>query len=196
MINGSNAINSIKTLKTRFFFGLTGLLFFASCENDLKDVERIAANKVSVPVDKSTDVTAIYSDSAVVKGKLLTPLLNQYKTKNYSEMPKGLTLIFYDENLVESTRITADYGIRYENEKRVELRKNVVVTTSKGDIFKSEELNWDESKHQVYSNQLVNVIKNDGTNILGSSFRSDENFNNPIIENAHGDFATGNRFNQ
>lgn len=194
MISGSNAINSTK-LKANFLCAVIGILLLVSCENDLKDVERIAANKVSVPVDKSTDVIAIYSDSAVVKGKLLTPLLNQYKTKNYSEMPNGLTLIFYDKDLVESTRVTSDYGIRYENEKRVELRKNVVVTTAKGDIFKSEELIWDETKHQVYSNQLVNVIKKDGTNILGSSFRSDENFDNPIIENAHGDFATGNRLN-
>jgi LPS export ABC transporter protein LptC len=195
MISGSNAINSIRTLKASFLFCISGLLLFASCENDLKDVERISANKVSVPVDKSTDVTAIYSDSAVVKGKLITPLLNQYKTKNYSEMPKGLTLIFYDKDLVESTRITADYGIRYENEKRVELRKNVVVTTSKGDVYKSEELIWDEAKHEVYSNQLIHVTRLDGTDVIGSSFRSDENFNNPIIENMHGPISTGNRFN-
>jgi len=110
-------------------------------------------------------------------------------------MPKGLTLIFYDKNLEESTRVVSDYGIRYENEKKVVLRKNVVVTTVKGDIFKSEELIWDEAKHTVYSNQLVNIIRKDGTNLLGSSFRSDENFNNPIIENAHGPLSTGDRLN-
>jgi len=181
-----------------FLTGILSLFILASCENDLKDVERISANKVSVPVDKSTDVTIIYSDSAVVKGKLTTPLLNQYKKQgsvDHTEMPKGLTIIFYDKNQNETSRVVADYGIRYENQKRVELRKNVVVTNQKGDVFKSEELIWDENKQMFYSNQLVNIIKQDGTNIYGAGFRSDENFNNPVIDKAYGNLMTGDKLN-
>lgn len=168
--------------------------FFSSCENDLKDVEKISAKKLSVPVDRSTGVTVIYSDSAVVKARLTSPLVYQYKTAEpYIEMPKGVTIVFFDENLKESSRVVADYAIRRETQKQVELRKNVVVTNSKGDVFKSEELIWDENKGMFYSNQLVNIIKPDGTNIFGSGFRSDENFDRPVIERAYGNLSTGGR---
>lgn len=110
-------------------------------------------------------------------------------------MPKGLTIIFYDERQEESSRVVADYGIRYETEQRVELRKNVVVTNVKGDTFKSEELIWDERKRMFYSNQLVNIIKQDGTNIFGSGFRSDQNFDNPVIDKAYGNLMTGDKLN-
>lgn len=175
-----------------YFFAL-GCLLFISCENDLKEIEKISA-KTKVSADTSKGVEIILSDSAVVKGKLLAPLLLYYNTSNpYNEMPKGLTVIFYDEFQKESSRITADHGIRRENEHLVELRKNVVVTTQKGDTFKSEELFWDETKKVFYSNQLVNITKPDGTSITGTQFRSDQNFDNPVINNATGSLATGNK---
>jgi LPS export ABC transporter protein LptC len=178
------------------FAGFLLCISLVSCENDLKDVERISAKTVSVPVDKSYGVTVIYSDSAVVKAKFTAKEMFHYKTVTnpYYEMPKGITIIFFDENQKESSRVVSDYAIRRENEKQVELRKNVVVTNVKGDVFKSEELIWDEAKQRFYSNQLVNIIKPDGTNIFGSGFRSDQSFNNPEIDRAYGNLATGNRF--
>ncbi|WP_256012698.1 LPS export ABC transporter periplasmic protein LptC [Desertivirga xinjiangensis] len=174
--------------------GLLTSMLVASCENDLRDVEKVSSKKQDVPVDKSYGVTIIYSDSAKVKGKLLTPELLQFHTANpYYEFPKGITIIFFDENLNESSRVVSDYAVRREHEKQVELRKNVVVTNVKGDVFKSEELIWDEVKQQFFSNQLVNIIKPDGTNIFGSGFRSDQNFDKPIIERAYGNLATGNQ---
>ncbi|MBC7915068.1 MAG: LPS export ABC transporter periplasmic protein LptC [Pyrinomonadaceae bacterium] len=175
-------------------FGLSCISGFLllSCENDLKDIEKISAKKNSVQVDKSYGVEVIFSDSAKVKGKLITPELHDYKTANpYFFMPKGVTVIFYDENQQETQRITADEGIRRQNEKLIELRKNVIVTTKKGDIFKSEELFYDENKKSFYSNLLVNITKLDGTNIYGTKFISDQNFENPVIDQATGNIPTG-----
>lgn len=165
----------------------------SSCENDLRDVENIAAQKQMVPVDKSYGVTIIRSDSAVVQAKMITPELHHYKTVNpYYELPKGVTIILYDKDLKESARAVSDYAITKNNDKLIELRRNVVVTSAKGDVFKSEELIWDQTKQQFYSNQLVNIIKPDGTNIFGSGFRSDQNFEKPVIERAYGNLAPGN----
>ena len=176
-----------------FFSVLLSFLFIA-CENDLRDIEKVSSRIVNVPVDTSRGVEVIMSDSGVVKGKLITPLLLIYNTAHpYNEMPNGLTVIFFDENQKETSRIVADHGIRREQEKLVELRGNVVVTTQKGDVFKSEELFWDESKKIFYSNQLVNITKPDGTSINGTNFQSDQNFENPIIQNATGSLATGDK---
>jgi LPS export ABC transporter protein LptC len=194
MINGFKNTNTIKlSLVSKLqLICLAGSVILFACENDLKEIEKISKRTQGVQVDKSYGVEIIFSDSAVVKGKLITPELHDYKTtKPYYFMPKGVTVIFYDENQQETQRITADEGVRRENEKLIELRKNVVVTTKKGDVFKSEELFYDENKKIFYSNLLVNISKPDGTNIYGTRFKSDQNFNNPVIDQATGNIPTG-----
>jgi hypothetical protein len=113
-----------------------GIVLQFSCENNLRDVEKISAKKMLVPVDKSIGVEIIYSDSARVKGKLITPELLSFKTEMpYIEMKKGVIVIFYDKNQQETSRVKADYAIRRERENRVELKRNVVVTNIKGETF-------------------------------------------------------------
>lgn len=159
-----------------------------ACENDLKDVEKISAKAVAIPVDTSTGVEIIYSDSAKVQAKLITPELLHYNTaKPYYEMKKGVTVIMYDDFLVETTRITADYAIQRENEKVVELRKNVVVTNKKGETFKSEELIWDQNTRRCYSNKLVSIITSSQT-IYGTTFWAKEDFSYYEIMQSTGNF--------
>jgi LPS export ABC transporter protein LptC len=175
------------------YFIFWGCFLFAACENDFRDIQKASSYSVDIPVDTFKGVEIIFSDSAVVKGKLITPLMLNFSTENpYHEMPKGLTAIFYDENQRESSRIIADHGTRRVNEKLIELRRNVVVTTQQGDTFKSDELFWDETRKIFYSNQLVTITKPDGTSISGTQFQSDQNFENPVIQNASGSLATGN----
>jgi LPS export ABC transporter protein LptC len=147
----------------------------ASCENDLKDVEKIASHNRGVPVDITYGVTAIYSDSAVVKAKLSTPIFKSYKTKNpYSVMPEGVTIIFYDEKQKESGRITSEMAIRREKEQVVEFRKNVVVTDNQGNTFKSEELLWYEALHKIISRKPVVITDKSGFPISGTGFEAPE----------------------
>lgn len=159
-----------------FFCAAVITLLAASCENDLKDVEKISSQKAALPVDRSTGVELTYSDSAEVKAKLLAPELLQYNTANpYYEMNKGVTIIIYDENQQETSRITADKGLRRQNEKIVELRNNVVVVNKKGETFKSEELIWNENTRRCYSNKLVSITTANQT-IYGTSFWAPEDF--------------------
>ena len=156
---------------------IAGLALITGCENDLKDIQKISAKEVNLPIERYTDVDVIYSDSARVKAHMTAPLMIEYKTdKPYTEMPNGVKVIFYDKNLVESSTIIADYGIRREKEKNIELRKNVVGTNAKGDTFTSDELIWDEGTKQIHSNKLVHVKMADGSITDGTSFVSDESF--------------------
>ncbi|WP_423147477.1 LPS export ABC transporter periplasmic protein LptC [Rubrolithibacter danxiaensis] len=170
------------------FVALVYSLLFVCCENDLKDVERISSKNVSIPVDRSYGVEILYSDSAVVKGKLITPLLLTYKTEDpYYEMPKGVTIIFLDSTLKESSRVTADYAIRREKENKVELRKNVVAVNKEGKTFKSDELIWDENKRRFSSNKLVAITTKNQT-IYGTSFWANESFTYYEIQQSTGNF--------
>lgn len=170
-----------------FIFALL-VVFGSSCENDLKDVERISSKSVTLPVDKSYGVQIIYSDSAVVKGKLITPELLHYKTSRpYYEMPKGVTIIMYDKNRHQTSNVKADYAIRRENEKIVELRKNVVAVNEDGKTFRSDELIWDENLRRFYSNKLVSITTKSQT-IYGTSFWSNESFTYYEIKQSTGNF--------
>jgi len=175
--------------------GLFGVLFLvcisfiSGCENDLKDVEQISAKKLTVPVDKTIGVTVIYSDSSVVKAKMITPEYLHYKTeKPYIEMKKGVVVIFYDANQQETSRVKSDYAIRRENEKVVELQKNVVATNNKGQTFKSEELIWDEAKGRFFSNRLVSITSQ-GNTLFGTNFWSNQDFSYYEINQATGDLS-------
>jgi LPS export ABC transporter protein LptC len=174
--------------------GKAGALFFLclflfSCENDLRDVEKLSSQQTEIPVDKSTGVTVIYSDSAKVKAKMITPELLQYKTdKPYTEMKKGVTVVFYDQYQQESSTIRADYAIRRERESIVELRRNVVAVNNKGETFKSEELIWNDALKRFYSNKLVTITS--GENIIhGTSFWANEDFSYYEITQSTGDLS-------
>ena len=157
---------------------IAGLAFLTSCENDLKDLQKISAAEVNKPIERYTDVDVIYSDSAKVKAHMKAPLMIKYDVKNpYTEMPKGVKVIFYDNNLSQTCTITSDYAIYHEKEKLIELDKNVVGTNVKGETFNSDELIWDENTKQIHSNKLVHVKMTDGSILDGANFTSDEALN-------------------
>ena len=176
--------------KAYIFYSLLVCTVFAqvACENDLKDVEEISSKKNPIPVDKSSGVEIIYSDSAVVKAKLIAPELLHFKTKNpYYEMNKGVTIIFYNEVMQESNRVTADQAIRRENERRVELKQNVVATNKKGETFKSDELIWNENTKRFTSSKVVSVSFS-GNTFYGTSFWANEDFSYYEMDQATGNF--------
>src|SRR5215216_5702570 len=73
-------------------FGLT------ACENDLENIKKIANMTSGAAVDTTRGVDVIYSDSAVVKGRMLTSLLIKYSTdKPYDIMPDGVKVISFDK---------------------------------------------------------------------------------------------------
>lgn len=166
---------------------LTGI--FISCENDLAEVDRIASIQAEEPVDISKRVTVIFSDSAVVKAKLVAPEMRNYTEVDepYYEFKEGITIYFYDPNGKETQRITADYAIRKELKELVEFRNNVVITRADGVIIKTEELIHDEGENIFYNFQPITGYSSDGRNTFqGASFKSDGAFKNIEVQNTTG----------
>jgi len=153
---------------------LTGMLFLSACENDLKKVQQLSANQLNMDVDTIHGVDIIFSDSAKVKFRILSPLLLQYQGKKpYNLMPKTVNAIIF-EDMVQTGSITADTGIQSDVDKKIQFRKNVVAKNDKGDTYKSDELIWDQSTKTVYSTKMVQITSANGdvTNI--NSFVSDD----------------------
>ncbi|MDB5030929.1 LPS export ABC transporter periplasmic protein LptC [Mucilaginibacter sp.] len=159
---------------------LLSMLLLGACENDLKKIQEISAKLVSQPIDTTRGVEVIYSDSAIVKGKMLTPLLIHYAVaKSYYIMPKGVKVIFYDKNTTESGTIVSDSAVQRDKEQLTEFYKNVVATNAQGETFKSDELIWDQVKQIIYSNKPVQVTTSDGNVINGINFKSDDKLSHP-----------------
>jgi len=163
------------------------ILFFSSCENELKDVERIANIEAEEPIDISYGVTLIYSDSALVKAKLISSKMIKHNIDSpFYEFPKDVLLIFYDKNKKEERRVTSDYGLYFEKKDLVELRHNVVVNMADGTVFKSEELFWDNTKRIFYNTMPLTIKTPNGDVMAGNFFEADENFDNRKVNGPRG----------
>ena len=160
-------------------FALCSISFLlSSCGgDDLKKVPSIAANKITLSKDRTYGVEVVYSDSAKVKAKGYAPVLDKVTPSAgaaYSEMPKGVKIYFYDDNLKSKGSITSDYAINKETEKITIFKKNVVVV-SDNMTFTTEELTWDENK-RMYFSPTGTIVTNDGNRVTGTSFSAPQDF--------------------
>ena len=165
-------------------------VFFLSCENDLKKVQQISSKEVNKPVETTIGVDVIYSDSAKVKARMTAPIMLNYtatKTvKPYYEMPNGVHIDFYDQKQKIISTVTAEYAITKNDNKIIELHRNVVVVNDKGDTFKSQELTWDQLAKKFYSNQFSTLTQKEGNVISGSTFKCNEDLSYPEFGQATG----------
>jgi LPS export ABC transporter protein LptC len=171
--------------------GLTAIsMLSASCTNDLKKIQEISAKQVNSGADTTRGVDLIISDSAKVKARMLAPLMLQYdfpdNTKSYMLLSKGVKIIMFDKNQQQSGTIIADTAYYYASQKMIKLRKNVVATSSKGDIFKSQELNWDQLNHKITSNKPVDITMSNGNTGHGTAMETNEKFSPLTIQNQTG----------
>jgi len=183
-----------RQLKKPAIKGLMLLLpvFFLSCENDLKKVKQISGKEVNKPVETTIGVDVIYSDSAKVKARMTAPVMLNHtatkKVKSYYEMPKGVHIDFYDPKQKLISTVTAENAVTKNDNKIIELHRNVVVVNDKGDTFKSEELIWDQLGKKFYSNQFSTMTQKDGNTISGSIFKCNEDLSNPEFLQSTGTF--------
>lgn len=183
-----------KALTIAFF--LFSLLFFQACENDVAVVNTItSATKKESPIESSKNVVFYYSDSARIRSCLKTPQVDHYLGKKpYYEMVKGLDVVFYDQNRKEQTKLTANYGIGYdngENENKMsvmEAKGNVIVINEKGDKLNTEHLVWNSQTKKIYTNEFVKITTKDEV-IWGNGLEAEEDFSEYEIKQVKGQIA-------
>ncbi len=165
---------------------LSGALLF-SCENDISVVNSLQPND-DAPVQSSYQVESFITDSGKVRIILRAPVIDSYQQpEEYTEMPKGVFLMFIDSTGKASSSLRADYAINKTKEKKVIAKYNVIAVNSEGDSLFTEKLIWDQKKRQIYTNQPVKVVSTDRT-IFGDGLTADENFDNWQILHPTGEF--------
>lgn len=183
MVGGPKKLSNLYTLA---ILGCTLLL--CSCENSLEDIKKVSSDDANKPISRSIDVDVIYSDSALVKAHMTSPLSIDVtdEKKPYTEMPKGVKIIFYNDDLTVKGTITSDYAIRYAD--AIVFRKNVVAVNAEGEKFKSEELIDSTNAKKYYSSKAVQITMTNGDVVEGTGFKSNDSLYPWHIEHTTGIF--------
>jgi LPS export ABC transporter protein LptC len=171
---------------------LTISLSLVACENDIDVVNSItSATENKLPLESSKNVEFLYSDSAVVRAKLIAPQIDRYGgKKQYLELPKGMNVVFYQADKTEQTKLTANYGIGYDNGtgvmEKMEAKGNVIVINEKGDRLNTEHLTWNVLTKKIYTDDFVKITTKDQV-IWGDGMDADQDFSKYEIKNVKGE---------
>ncbi|MFI5221715.1 MAG: LPS export ABC transporter periplasmic protein LptC [Bacteroidia bacterium] len=165
---------SIRKIQGLIFFLLCA--GFISCQNDIEKV-RVMTEKNNLPVETGKTVQMNYTDSGYLKARVFAPLMERYANdeKNYTEMKKGLTAYFFNRNRKVESYLRSKYAIRYDRDRRMVARTDVVLVNYKGDTLNTEELNWDENTQRIFSDKAVRITTPDEI-IFGEGFESSTEF--------------------
>jgi LPS export ABC transporter protein LptC len=172
------------------FFILLGLLSLTACENSIDVINSTSsALQNQLPIESSKNIQVLYSDSAVVRAKLIAPQADHFATKKpYYEMPKGMQITFFNKNKKEETKLTANYGIGYDTGsgmEKMEAKGNVIVINEKGDKLNTEHLTWNALTRKIYTDEFVKITTKDQV-IWGDGMEANENFTRYEIKNVKG----------
>ncbi|MEZ5046888.1 MAG: LPS export ABC transporter periplasmic protein LptC [Chitinophagaceae bacterium] len=165
---------------------LGSILLLAACNRDIEKAKGIL-NTNELNTDIAKDVTIFYSKDGDTKAKLATPVFKHMLKANptYVEMPKGLVAHFYDENKNPTTKLTAKYGLLYEQTNNVLVRDSVVVSNIKNEKLETEELIWNEKLQRFFTDKFVKITT--PTQIIyGDGLESNQTFTSYKIMNVKG----------
>lgn len=166
-----------------FYVGLS--LFLIGCKNDLDDAKKITSRS-NVNIERGKDIEIIYSSMGENKIKAFAPTLLRFNTeKPYVEFVDGVKINFYDKDGNVETSMTAKHATVQDGTSLMIARNDVVVTNLKGEKLNTEELVWDESRKQIYSNSFVKITTEDEI-LMGQGMESNETFTDYTIKKITG----------
>lgn len=177
-------------MKIHLYLPILALLFLTSCQEEKKHTAPAIYPRDSVAVMTSFGVNTLISDSGLIKYRIVTERweINQAKQPSRWTFDKGLFLEQFDEKFHIEAYIQCDTAYYFDQEKLWELRGRVRVRTIDGMRFASQELYWDQNKHELYSHKFSRLVTPD-REMQGTYFVSDEKLTRYTISNSKGSFA-------
>lgn len=178
--------------KTGLFCICMMFLLLAACQEQVEHTAPAIREKDSVAMMTSYGVNTLISDSGVIKYRIVTERweVNTIKTPSHWTFDKGLFLEQFDEKFHINSYIQADTAYYYDQQKIWKLYGRVRVLTKDGLRFTSEQLTWDQNKHEMSSNVFSKLVTPERT-LQGSHFWSDERMTRYYVSNSKGSFEKG-----
>jgi len=190
----NNLNNSkIKTTILIILLFLGGIIsLFTSCENGIEKVKLMSEER-NFPDQSMTNAEIHHTTNGRLKVKITAAEINRYISVDepHTIFPKGLDVLFYDSTMNVESRISANYAIYHESDKKWEARNDVVTINNEGDTLNTEYLVWDQNKEIIHTDQYVRITTPDGI-IQGKGFESSQDFSNWRIKETTGTIEVNN----
>ena len=167
-------------------------MLLLACEDQHEHTAPAIHARDSVAVMVSYGVNTLISDSGVAKYCIVTEQWDVNTNLNPSRwlFNKGIFLQQFDEKFHVQAYIQCDTAYYYDQLKLWELRSRVRILTKDGLHFSSNQLFWDENKHELYSHVFSRLVTPERT-LQGAYFRSDEKMTKYYVSNTKGSFIRG-----
>lgn len=165
------------------------LVSLAACTNKKSDIDALTSAP-TVQEDRAQGVTIIYSKGGQVESRLFatTFIRNEVARPPYVDLKDGLKAEFYTDSLYLSNTLTAKSGRWYEREGNIVLRDSVRIINDKGDMLQTNELVWNETLKQFFTDKPVKITT--ATQIIsGIGMESNQDFSWYRIKNITGAVA-------
>ena len=168
---------------------ILAITLLAACAEEKEHIAPAINPRDSVAVMVSYGVNTLISDSGVIKYRIVAEQweVNQQRQPSRWIFEKGLLLENFDLAMHVLSFIQCDTAYYYDVERLWELHGRVRILTKNGLRFSSEELFWDENRHEIYSNKFSHLITPD-KELQGNRFRSDEKMTKYSVRNTKGYF--------
>lgn len=163
-----------------------------SCSNNTQQVRDFLATK-NLPIGIAKNAYHVYKDSGRITSKLITPLLNDFSNRKehpYNEFPKGIKIINFDNNGLDSITITGNYALSYSKTLVSEIKGNVVVLNhTDHSKLETEKLLWDQNTHYFFSEKAFTLTTPKDT-IYGIGFECKEDLSKHLAKKTTGKLET------
>ena len=176
-------------------YHLSLITTFSSCSEAQEHIAAAVNPEDSASVMTTYGVNTLITDSGVIKYRIVTERwdYNEVRNPKVWTFDKGIFLEQFDEKFHVEAYIQADTAYNYYEQKIWELRGRVRIRTKAGLLFTSEELFWDQTRHEMYSNKFSRIVTPE-REMQGTYFLSDDNFqdlSHYTISNSKGSFVKG-----
>lgn len=160
--------------KCCLLYGL--FLGLIACDPESKRIEQ-QYTEDDTEVEIGRDVEILYSDSAIVRVRVLAPTLYNYvdRLNPRQEFPNGIKLEFLTPTLQVRSTLTAKTAVRQQDKGLIIARDSVVLVTVEQEKLETEELIWDEKTEKVRTDKFVKVTK-PGEVIYGFGLEANQDF--------------------
>lgn len=148
---------------------------FGGCKEEERRYVRNIGDGTSTPTMNTLNVNTFISDSGYTRYFITAPLWSMYEDapEPFWLFPEGIELEQYDRALRVAATMRCD-SARYLSQKRIwKLDGNVVMVNTQRDSFLTQQVFWDQTKREVYSDSFVHIVRADRI-IEGYGFISNE----------------------
>ncbi|MDE6306340.1 MAG: LPS export ABC transporter periplasmic protein LptC [Muribaculaceae bacterium] len=184
----------LRSMRLAPLAAIAAMLAAASCGSGGGKPATEELDRTGMPTMVTRDVETYISDSGITRYHISTVLWKVFDEAEepYWKFPDGLFLEKFDDNLQRDATVESDSATYFSNKRLWRLDGNVRMVNTAGDLFLTNQIFWDQIKHEVYSDSFIHIERSDRT-IEGYGFESNDQMTAYTVRNPSGIFPA-NRF--